>query len=1012
MIKTKFSRFTAMILVLVMVLCSFCINAFAGNGSITFIVTGDSIHNEGEHSAYEEWINTSYELNGENIGEIMEAVLSQYGYSCDYSIGQYGGYLNSITTPEGETLGSYTNGGKSGWMSSVNDVMPDVSMDQFYPKDGDVVKIFYIDDYEAEIYGYYSTFNLNPADTVLRVSDSKGNVIEPSWGAYSLFNGKYSYSASADGYITQNGDFTVSGAGVTIDITLEKCNNSSTEGTTEEDTSSYDNGEWGLFRKDSSNIPVVSAETPYRGNAEIKWASKINTGWSGFSGMAIANDCIYTAADSAVYKIDKNNGSVIASAELDLPIYYTYFIAYGDGKVFVQLSDGIIEAFDGDSLNKLWTSKTPNGDTEGNGISPVYYNDGKVYCGTVCFNNKGKGYYYCLNADTGEYIWIIEGDQGEYNGFYWSGCAAVGDCIVVGGEGGKLYIIESDGRIADTYTAKGDIRSTVTYSNGYVYFTDKLGNIYSAAINGNNFGEVKSTLINENVTASTSTPAVYNGKIYVGASGSYNMNTYSTNGYFSVFDTDLNRIYTTETEGPVQSSPLIAVKGDDVKVYFTCNNSEGSLKVYDGNECEDLISLEDYSNYCLHSVIADSNGTVYYQNDSGHIIAIGKSYDEVTTEIITEITTETQSSTETAADSSTEATTSSHSGNGGGGGGGSSSKINVSFTLTGDSLWLTESNIYVNANTSAAELLRKVFDDNGVVCEGLDSGYIKSVTYNGITLREFEKGPNSGWMYKVNGETPDVPINNYKLSSGDKVELLYVDDYTKVSYGGNSYWDEEETSTEITTDETTESTSVNENGNDEKTEIVVNGKTLSHSFKDINEKHWANEAVTVLYNNGIINGKTKDTFAPGDKVTRAEFVAMLYRMSGESSKYSCDLSDVSKESWYYNEAAWAYNKGIVYGIGENMFNPDALITRQDMACIIDRYAEKYGLKLEENSSDMNFSDLSQISDYAVKSVKRLYSGGVLKGNDKNEFMPKSDTTRAEAAIVIYGLLKNRNEVNN
>lgn len=998
MIKTKFSRFAAMIMALVMVLCSLSINTFAESGSITFIVTGDSIHNNGEHNGYDEWINTSYELNGENIGEIMEAVLSQYGYSCDYSIGQYGGYLNSITTPEGETLGAYTNGSKSGWMSSINDVITDVSMDQAYPKSGDVVEIFYIDDYEAEIYGYYSTFNLNPADTVLRVSDSAGNVIEPSWGAYSLFNGKYSYSASADGYITQNGDFTVSGAGVTIDITLEKENNSSTEDTTEKETASYDNGEWGLFRKDSLNIPVVNADTPYKGNAEIKWASKVNTDWSGFSGIAITEDSIFASADSTVYKIDKNSGKITANAALDGAIYYTYFIAYGDGKVFVQLSDGRIEAFDSDSLNKLWTSKAPNGDTEGNGISPLYYNDGKVYCGTVCFNNKGKGYYYCLNADTGEYIWTIEGAQGEYNGFYWSGCAAVGDCIVVGGEGGKLYIIESDGSIADTYTVKSDIRSTVVYSNGYIYFTDKIGNIYSAAINGNKFGEVKSALINEKATSSTSTPAVYNGKIYVGAAGSYDMNTYSTSGYFSVFDIDLNNIYTVETEGPVQSSPLISIKGDDVKVYFTCNNSEGSLKVYDGNKCDDLINLSEYSNYCLHSVIADSNGTIYYQNDSGNIIAIGKSFDEAETETITE----TETSTEIITDTATEVTTSSHSGNGGGGG---ASKINVSFTLTGNSLWLTESNVYVNANTSAAELLKKVFDDNNVACEGLDTGYIKSVTYNGITLREFEKGPNSGWMYKVNGETPEISINNYKLSSGDKVELVYVEDYTKVNYGGNSYWDDEETSTEVTTTEATESMSADESINNEKTEIVVDGKTLSHTFKDINERHWANEAVTVLYSKGIINGKTKDTFAPVDKVTRAEFLVMLYRMSGDNGKYSCDLTDISNENWYYNEASWAYNNGIVYGVGENRLNPDALITRQDMACIIDRYAEKYGVKLEQNSIDMKFEDLNEISDYAVSSVNKLYGAGVLKGNDKNEFMPKAYTTRAEAAVVIYSLIK-------
>lgn len=252
MIKTKFSRFAAMLTAFIMAL-SFNVIA-NGADTITFIVTGDSIHSEGNHSSYEEWINTSYELNGENVGEIMQNVLAQYGYSCDYSVGQWGGYLSSVTTPDGNTLGAYTNGSKSGWMSSVNDIMPDVSMDQVYPSAGDVVEIFYIDDYEAEIYGYYSTITVTPDTASLTVYSSDGAVVEPSWGAYSLFNGKYSYNASAEGYITKTGDFVVSGAGVTLDIVLDKENTSddtTTESTTEE---AVDKGvEWGLFRKNTSN---------------------------------------------------------------------------------------------------------------------------------------------------------------------------------------------------------------------------------------------------------------------------------------------------------------------------------------------------------------------------------------------------------------------------------------------------------------------------------------------------------------------------------------------------------------------------------------------------------------------------------------------------------------------------------------------------------------------------------------------------------------------------------------
>ena len=109
MIKTKFSRFVAIILAFVMAL-SF--NVFASADKITFIVTGDTIHGTSGHTAYEEWINTNYDVTGEDAGTILQNVLTDNGYSCDYSVGQYGGYLSSITTPKGDTLAAYTNGRK------------------------------------------------------------------------------------------------------------------------------------------------------------------------------------------------------------------------------------------------------------------------------------------------------------------------------------------------------------------------------------------------------------------------------------------------------------------------------------------------------------------------------------------------------------------------------------------------------------------------------------------------------------------------------------------------------------------------------------------------------------------------------------------------------------------------------------------------------------------------------------------------------------------------------------
>ncbi len=99
--------------------------------------------------------------------------------------------------------------------------------------------------------------------------------------------------------------------------------------------------------------------------------------------------------------------------------------------------------------------------------------------------------------------------------------------------------------------------------------------------------------------------------------------------------------------------------------------------------------------------------------------------------------------------------------------------------------WLSESHTLAEGST-AADLIVKALDAAGMRSVGAGSGYVKSVTKDGVTLAEKDKGPNSGWMYMVNGKSPQAAINGYKLQSGDTVKLYYVEDYTKDA--GSSGW--------------------------------------------------------------------------------------------------------------------------------------------------------------------------------------------------------------------------------
>lgn len=99
--------------------------------------------------------------------------------------------------------------------------------------------------------------------------------------------------------------------------------------------------------------------------------------------------------------------------------------------------------------------------------------------------------------------------------------------------------------------------------------------------------------------------------------------------------------------------------------------------------------------------------------------------------------------------------------------------------------WLSATHTLAEGST-AADLIVKALADAGMQSVGADRGYVKSVTKGGVTLAERDKGPNSGWMYTVNGSLPNVGIQDYRLKSGDSVKLYYVEDYTKDS--GTSGW--------------------------------------------------------------------------------------------------------------------------------------------------------------------------------------------------------------------------------
>ena len=175
-------------------------------------------------------------------------------------------------------------------------------------------------------------------------------------------------------------------------------------------------------------------------------------------------------------------------------------------------------------------------------------------------------------------------------------------------------------------------------------------------------------------------------------------------------------------------------------------------------------------------------------------------------------------------------------------------------------------------------------------------------------------------------------------------------------------------------------------------------------FSDLEGFEWAKENIVALASKGIINGYDANTFAPGNKITRAEFVKLFVSAFDIKAEGETGFDDVDKNQWYYESVKAAYCAGYVNGVSADSFAPGEYITRQDIAVILHRYLKNTA------GSDISFADENEISGYAADAVKALSGSKIINGYEDGTFRPKNNATRAEVATVIARILKEKGEI--
>ena len=424
---------------------------------------------------------------------------------------------------------------------------------------------------------------------------------------------------------------------------------------------------WQNFRGNNENNAVTDAKIPtLAAEGTLYWANQIGSGIDSDavgSPILVDGDIITYASDN-IYRVDALTGEIRAAGKMDHKSSFSITPpTYYEGMVFVALSNGCVQAFNAATLESLWIYQDP---LRGQPNSPLTVENGYLYTG-FWNSETGNANFVCLS--------ITDENPGEQKekkhaswfytakgGFYWAGAYVSDDFVLVGtddgtnlsnGQSSRLLLLDAKtGKLLDSWDGlNGDIRSSIVHDNGSYYFTSKGGSFYCVQVSSDkkltNGWYVNLQNGVGGIPMSTSTPVVYNGRAYVGVSGAGQFSAYSGHN-ISVIDLGSRTVaYRVATQGYPQTSGLLA-KADNgyVYVYFFDNITPGKLRVLQdrpGATSPTVTTVEsgiqtayalftptgEHAQYAICSPIVDEYGTVYFKNDSAHLLAFGSTVERL-----------------------------------------------------------------------------------------------------------------------------------------------------------------------------------------------------------------------------------------------------------------------------------------------------------------------------------------------------------------------------------------------
>ena len=197
----------------------------------------------------------------------------------------------------------------------------------------------------------------------------------------------------------------------------------------------------------------------------------------------------------------------------------------------------------------------------------------------------------------------------------------------------------------------------------------------------------------------------------------------------------------------------------------------------------------------------------------------------------------------------------------------------------------------------------------------------------------------------------------------------------------------------------------NETEETDKTEETTTPETVA--FSDVSESDWFYKGVSYVVENGMMNGVGENQFAPNAPLTREMLAVVLYNMEKQPESTGVNpFADVKADMWYTDAIVWANANGIVAGYDDSTFGLGDSITREQLAAILYRYAQMKGYDVTEKADLTGYADSAAISGYAVEAMQWANANGIVNGMTETTLAPQGAATRAQVATMLMNFCEN------